>query len=190
MENFVTVETAPQVLAGSILVPGYVFINSDSNFAGVEFNADYDVTERVSVFANGSYTYGQDIGLFGGPVFGVFPFQSRTGVRFEEGDADRGYGVEFAARLVSEQTRVANSNRFFLSPISEEQNTAGFQTMDIRGFFRPRQGLTLTAGVTNLADQAYQEHFDLRVGPGTPQNGSGRVLQMGRNYYTGVEWIY
>jgi iron complex outermembrane recepter protein len=193
VENFVTVEWLPNRVVETFpspVVNGYRFVNSDSYFTGVEYNVDYQVFGGWSVFTNGAYTYGDDIGRFGGAVFGVYPFQTRTGVRFENGDLYRGYGVEFSARMVAAQDRVANTNRGFVAPFQEEQATAGFQTLDLRGYYRATRGMLLTAGVTNLADQAYMEHFDYRTGIGTPQNPSGRVLQPGRNFHFGMEWLY
>jgi iron complex outermembrane recepter protein len=194
VENYVTVQWNPSPLTNIGIVPvvvnGYEFVNSDSYFTGVEFNSDYDVTDKLSVFMNGSYTYGQDEGLFGGPVFGVYPFQSRTGVRLENGNEHRGSGLEFSARFVAAQDRVADGDRGSITPFAEEQITPGFQTMDLRGYFRARKGMLFTGGVTNLADHDYFEHFDFRSGVGTPQNNSGRVLQMGRNFYVGMELNY
>jgi outer membrane receptor protein involved in Fe transport len=193
VDNYVTVQWAPNVLVNGFppqIVNGYQFVNSDSSFAGVEFNSEYNVRSDVSVFANGSYTQGQDVGQFGGPVFGIYPFQSRVGVRLERGDQERGYGVELAARLVAAQTRVADGNRGLVAPFEQEQTTAAFQTLDIRSYLRLTRSMLVTLGVTNLANQAYQEHFDYHSGVGTPQNPSGQVLQLGRNFYFGMERNY
>lgn len=174
VDNFITV--ADLGLANPIFGPaqGFQFVNSDSSFAGFEVNGDYAINDRWSTFANMSYTYGRDEGLFGGPVYGVYPLQSRVGFRYEAGDICRGYGVELSARLVDDQDRIAADRTEFYTP--------GFQTMDLRTYWRLQENWVVTAGVTNLTDRNYFEHFDYHTGlEGRP------TFQPGANFYAGTE---
>ena len=82
--------------------------------------------------------------------------------------------VEFSARIVDNQDRVASSLL--------EKETPGFTTYDLRGYWQATDRLLLIAGVENLTDKHYREHLDLRTGYG--------VYQPGRSFYFGTELQY
>ena len=166
--------------------PIYDYVNSDSFFTGAEVYGEYDLRDDMSVFANLAYTYGSDVGRFNEPVYGIYPLDSRVGIRYQRGDECRGYGVEVSARMVAKQDRLATS-RF-------ERATDGFATGDIRTFLRLRPGMLLTAGVTNFADRLVLEHFDYRLANGgirtAGKAAASDTFQPGRNYYVGGELTY
>ena len=82
--------------------------------------------------------------------------------------------IEFSARIVDRQDRVATS--LF------EQPTPGFTTFDVRGYWSVSDCLVMTAGVENLTNRYYQEHFDARI--------DAQVFQLGRNFFLGTELNY
>ena len=162
--------------------------NSDSWFFGLEFNGEIDLTNNVSVFATSAYTYGQDEELFNEPVYAIYPWDSVVGVRLEQGDACGGWGIEFSARLVDEQDRVANGFDN-LGRSRGEQVTPGFTVFDLRTYWRLNQAVLLTAGIENIADRNYLEHYDYRA-PFRVRKGPNPFtdsFQPGRNLYVGGE---
>lgn len=84
------------------------------------------------------------------------------------------YGVEFTARIVDNQDRVASS--------LSEQETAGYTTYDLRAFLRPADNVTLVVGVENFTDKQYRTHFDPRH--------LAQVFQPGANFFFGSEITY
>ena len=120
-------------------------------------------------------------GIFGAdaePLPGVSPFEMRTGVRLRDDGPRPEWNIEFAARIVDNQDRVATSLL--------ETPTPGFTTLDLRGIYTPsfNHGLTLVGGIENLTDKAFREHLDFRSPSGI------QVLQPGISVYVGADWTY
>jgi outer membrane receptor protein involved in Fe transport len=137
----------------------------------------------VTPFASMSYVEGRDHrrgdrGVIPAndeePLPNIAPFQTRVGVRYHEAAENPRWAIEFAARIVENQDRIASSLL--------ERETPGFTTYNLRGYWQASEALWLTAGVENLTDKFYQEHLDLRTGRG--------VFQPGINFYFGFEWTY
>ncbi len=112
------------------------------------------------------------------PLPGISPLEANVGLRLRDSVLDPSWNVEFTARIVDNQDRVATSLL--------EVPTPGFTVYNVRGTYRPRNrdNLVLIAGVENLTDKAYQEHLDFRAFNGI------RVLQPGSSYYFGADWTY
>ena len=96
------------------------------------------------------------------------------GLRFHQPCKEPRWAIEFAARIVDAQDRVASSLL--------EEPSAGFTTYDLRTYWKATDHLLLMAGVENFTDRQYHEHLDLRTGRG--------VFQPGINGYVGVELNY
>lgn len=174
----------------------YVWTNSPrAMLTGVELYAEQDVSRFATLFGTLSYTEGRDLtraanGFFPGeprsasatgftlaqgdvePLPVIFPLVSRVGLQLH--DPNERWGVELAARIVDDQDRVATS--------LGELTTPGFTTLDIRGFWQARKHLFLFAGVENLTDNNYLEHFDSRI-------AINPVYQPGVNFYVGSELV-
>jgi outer membrane receptor protein involved in Fe transport len=110
------------------------------------------------------------------PLPGIAPLESRLGFRVHPAAERTPWSVELAARLVTQQDRVA--------PSLLESPSPGFTLWDLRGYWRPRPRLLLVAGVENFTNRAYREHLDFRSPNGL------QMFQPGRNLYTGCEWSY
>jgi outer membrane receptor protein involved in Fe transport len=174
------------------LTPGFGFVqftNTDwATLAGGEAYAEYDWNSCTTPFATMSYVEGRDHtrdsrGALQPPDFhfsdeeplpGIPPLESRIGVRFHQSSDRPRWIVEFSARIVDKQDRVASSLL--------EQETAGFTTYDLRAMWRATDNSLLVAGVENLTDKQYREHLDLRTGTG--------VFQPGVNFYFGAQVVY
>ena len=105
---------------------------------------------------------------------GISPLETRLGIRLHEPSPEPSWGVEFAARIVDDQDRVART--------LGERPTPGFTLYDLRSFWRVRRDIVLTAGVENLTDKFYREHLDYRTGRS--------VFQPGISFYFGSEIFY
>jgi outer membrane receptor protein involved in Fe transport len=114
------------------------------------------------------------VGVADEPLPGIPPLESRIGVRIHEPTTYPTWGIEFEARLVAAQNRVART--LF------EDVTPGFGLGNIRGFWQARPNTLLIAGVENFTDTYYREHLDYRPGRG--------VFQPGFNFYFAGELSY
>lgn len=181
---------------GDVVAPAFAYTNSELvTLAGFEGYGEYDVSDWLSTFATISYTEGRDHTrrdsnyVYSGVVFGapgrsnsadeeaplngIFPLEARAGLRLTE-PQEGNWGAEFSARIVDNQDRIATNLL--------ETPTAGFTTYDLRGFLQVADGVLFVAGIENLTDKNYQEHFDAR--------NVTQVRQPGANYYFGTEFVY
>ena len=65
-----------------------------------------------------------------------------------------------------------------------ELETPGYTLFDLRGYWKQSDHLLLTAGIENLTNVFYREHFDLRF----PM--AYGVFQPGRSFYVGARFTY
>lgn len=107
---------------------------------------------------------------------GIPPLESRVGVRLAGAVGDAPVSLEIAARIVTEQDKVASSLL--------ETATPGFTVFDARGFLQLTDAVSVVAGVENFTDRNYREHFDFR----SPAGQS--IRQPGIDFYLGSEVIY
>lgn len=145
-------------------------------------NGDFATLENSSVQAS-ERVYGLPRGSFSGvagsaeePLPSIVPLESRLGLRLHPPGRQPRWELEFQARVVAGQQRVATSLL--------ESPTSGFTTFDLRGRWQASQSLLLLAGVENLADKQYREHLDFRSPSGIS------VFQPGISFYTGAELKY
>lgn len=194
--DYITLDGGFGNTVGTSFQPAYGYTNTDlATLAGFEAFAEQDLNSWFTAFGNMSFVEGRDHKRNGTnypfsfatftanersnavqdeePLYAIFPLEARVGLRLTE-PCDGRYGLEFSARIVDNQDRVA---RTLL-----ETETSGFTTYDLRGFLQATDSLLLVAGVENLTDKNYQEHFD-------PRN-LANVFRPGINYYFGAEVVY
>jgi len=147
------------------------FVNNDSTLAGVELAAEYDLTPALAPFFDLRYVAGRNLQR-GEPLPSIYPLETRLGIRWHDPYEDR-YGVEFVARIVDSQDRVANS--------LAELPTAGFTTCDLRAYWQAMDGLRITAGFENLFDKNYLEHLNVQI---------PAVFEPGLNFYVATQMDY
>jgi outer membrane receptor protein involved in Fe transport len=109
------------------------------------------------------------------PLPQIPPLESRLGFRIHQSGPDPRWALEFAARIVDNQDRIASASLL-------EQPTPGFTTYDLRGYVRPYDDLSFIFGVLNLTDKLYREHLDTRAGD--------QLFQPGITAYLGTELTY
>jgi outer membrane receptor protein involved in Fe transport len=199
IHNYITYDFNPGFLPP---FRAYALTNTpEATLFGWEAYGEYDVTPWLTPFALISYVHGEDktanqhsIGPVSPPgapalsanapgtmpLWGIPPLDARLGLRFQDPEHRGLYGVEASVRIVQSQNRVAYN--------LQEVPTPGFTVVDLRGYYRPVRNLLLTAGVENLGDRKYQEHFD----PITANvNGSQTGLyEPGINVYLGAHLEY
>lgn len=169
---------------------GAYFVNTDlATIAGAECYGQHAVTDWLTVFGIASYIEGRDLSrnkparnsfypdrsdtadLDHEPLPGIHPLETRLGLVIQDPSVSPAWGLEFMARVVDNQDRIAET----LGEIA----TPGFTTYDLRGY-RRFGGWLLTGGVENLTNKFYREHIDYRSGLGVYRPGIGA--------YVGVEW--
>ena len=110
------------------------------------------------------------------PLPGIPPLESRLGFRFHQPARNPLWSIEFSARIVDNQNRIATS--------LVESPTPGFATFDIRSYWQATDRLLCVAGVENFTDRDYQEHLDFHSQSGIV------VFQPGVNFYFGSELTF
>ena len=201
IQDYITFDQSPDRLIGPNTISAftYTWTNTDlATLTGGRGYLEYDQSAMLTWLGNFSYVEGRDRtrresnsprripgttrsqrGLGQGPAAEplpvIPPLEAIVGVRLHDPAADR-WAIEFLVRMVDNQDRVAES--------LSEQVTPGFTTVDARGYWAPADGFRLTAGVENIGNRHYQEHFD-------PHRLLGaEVFRYGRNFYFGIESIY
>ena len=205
VQDYITFDASPNfVLTNPDDTPfNYTWVNTElATLAGGEGYCELDWTNGVTTFASFSYVEGRDHTRLASnspiradslpgstrseatfrtateeePLPVMPPLEGRVGLRCYDPCQSNRWQIEFSARIVDSQDRVATS--LF------EQTTPGFTTFDVRGYRRISDAWLLTAGVENLTDRNYQEHFD-------PHRQLGaQVLQPGQNFFFGTELNY
>jgi len=170
-------------------------INTDlATLSGAEASGEYDLNNRWTVFTSARYIYGRDQ-IINAPLYGIYPFDTRIGVRLQDPNGGRRWGSEFFARIVDDQDqlgalRVTNTQSINVF----ELPTPGFTVYNIRGYYNVTDNFNIIGGVDNLFDKQYLEHLDLRLPPqpvaGGPTIPQTRVLSPGFSPYIGMEWTY
>jgi iron complex outermembrane receptor protein len=161
-------------------------VNTDARLVGGEWFTEVDLTADWTGFATISYVQGKDL-ILDDALWGIPPLDTRLGLRYQQPV----WGFEFAARIVDDQSRIAQDmfvDGFGGAASLAEQATAGFTVLDIRGFYTLNDTWRLVGGVENIGDRLYQEHLDARrdLSYGTP----GGVFRPGVNAYFGLIGTY
>jgi iron complex outermembrane recepter protein len=121
--------------------------------------------------------YSGIVGAESEPLPSILPLESRLGIRFHEAAESPRWSIEWTARVVAAQRRVANSLL--------EVPSSGFTVCDVRGYWRVSDRLLATAGIENFTNANYREHLNF-----TSQDRLVQVFQPGLNAYVGAELTY
>jgi len=175
----------------------YQYTSTEALLWGTEAYVEYDINRSVTAFTTLAYVEGRDMdrggrgfaatnpatGLPAGIIArdeewlpGLPPLEMRAGVRWRDSRPNPRWGTELTARMVQGQNRVAET--------LQEYTTPGYTIFDVRGYWRPRDGMLLTAGIENFGDRQYREWADYRN-----VTGLG-VFQPGLNAYVGMRLTY
>src|SRR5207249_1129097 len=191
--NLKYVNTNLATLTGTELLANYRWTDMLTPFANMQYVAGEDqtrnghfATQQATAFSPSQRVPGQPRGFFSGvsgpakePLPQIIPLQSRIGIQLHQAGLSPSWTVEFSARMVGPQNRVAASLL--------EQPTAGFAVGDIRAYWQPTPLWMILGGIENFTDRNYREHLDFRHQP----NSLGlSMFQPGINTYVALQRTY
>lgn len=163
-----------------------------ATLAGFSFSCEYDLTDRVTPFATMYYIEGRDM-VIHQPLPQMPPLDTRLGLRFHDPRGGRFWGIEFFARVVDNQDRVAYIRQGVSGAVAQlEQATPGFTTFNVRAYYNWTPQMHLIAGIDNMFDRNYLEHLDTRLGPQDPIGTFPSLYNFrpGFTPYAGFEWVF
>ncbi|KQZ93352.1 TonB-dependent receptor [Pseudomonas sp. Root562] len=136
-----------------------------------------------------AYAYGRNNDN-GEPINSVNPLTGVFGLGYDQDN----YGSLLSWTLVKKKDRVDDSN--FKSPdgVSSQFKTPGFGILDLTGFYKVTNDVTLSGGIYNLTDKKYWLWDDVRgydsVGEAsvTQPANLDRLTQPGRNFAINLIW--
>ncbi|WP_296259350.1 MULTISPECIES: TonB-dependent receptor [unclassified Pseudomonas] len=161
---------------------------------GVELKGRLDLDSfgaPQGLYTQGSlaYLYGRNDDT-GKPINSVNPLTGVFGLGYEHDN----YGGLLNWTLVKRKTRVDSDNFHAPDGVSKQFKTPGFGLVDLTGFYKVTDDVTLSGGVYNLADKKYWRWDDVRGYDGVGEAGAtapaslDRLTQPGRNFAINVVW--
>ncbi|MCR8720235.1 TonB-dependent hemoglobin/transferrin/lactoferrin family receptor [Pseudomonas syringae] len=139
--------------------------------------------------ASVAYVHGRNNDT-GEPINSVNPLTGVIGLGYEQKD----YGSLLSWTLVKRKTRVDDSSFHSPDGTSSQFKTPGFGILDLTGYYKVSDDVTLNAGLYNLTDKKYWRWDDVRGYDGVGEAGVtapanlDRLSQPGRNFSVNVVW--
>jgi len=125
------------------------------------------------------------------PLPQIPPLDTQLGFRFHDSRGGQLWGIDWFARVVDVQDRVAYIRQGTLGAITQlEQITPGFTTFNIRGYYNWTPQMHLIGGIDNMFDRNYLEHLDTRLTAQVPNFGPLYNFRPGFTPYVGFEWVF
>lgn len=152
----------------------YRYVNGDATFYGAEVTVVFGLTDVLTAELGGSVLVGED-DLLNEPLLGIAPARVRLGLRYE--DLGGRYFLEGTFEGVDRQDEVSESRN--------ENPTAGYGVLDLRGGWAPLRGVNLRFGVENAFDKRYINHLNAR----NPFGGA-RIPEPGRVIFLDVGYRF
>jgi iron complex outermembrane recepter protein len=177
--DYITVHTQARVNA----VPGIgntaarSFENVDATIRGAELNWSVSLARWLLLNGGASYARGTkaarpDAGILDRNLAEMPPFKSRAALRY----GNKRLFAEFETMAVRAQSRVDTDLK--------EPSTPGYALVSVRGGFHSRR-LNLAAGIENLLDRFYYEHFSFQR---DAFRAATRVPEPGRSLFL-TAWV-
>jgi len=163
-------------------VQDYILItqagSSAKNIDAVTFGGEADVTYQLAprwhMKATLAYARGENE-TDNAPLAQMPPLEGTVGLSYD----DARYSGAVFLRAVDRQSRVdVDSGSIFGTDIGQ---TPGFAVVSVNGGYKPKKGISLTAGIDNLFDRSYAEH--LASGSADLGAVTGRVNEPGRSFW-------
>ncbi|AXO87269.1 TonB-dependent receptor [Pseudomonas parafulva] len=126
----------------------------------------------------------------GQPLNSVNPLTAVLGLGYEQPQ----YGGLLSWTLVKRKTRVDDSTFFAPDGTSSQFRTPGYGVLDLTGFYKVTDDVTVNAGLYNLTDKKYWQWDDVRGYDGlgeaavTQPANLDRLTMPGRNFAINVVW--
>lgn len=155
-----------------------IYRNVDAVFAGINFEARWNLTNNWSTAAKLSYLYGNNESD-SRALYQIAPLEANFLIDYQDMLGSVGtWNVGAKLRLVSDQTRVDDS---MATGLGMDQGTGkGFATVDLYGGMQISNRLSLKAGVNNVFDTDYQEHI---TGTHIASPTKSKINAPGRNFF-------
>ena len=166
---------------------------------GAEFkgrlNLDhFGAVDGLYSLASVAYQHGRNDDT-GQPLNSVAPLTGVMGLGYEQ--ARR--GVQLSWTLVKRKNRVDDTQFYAPDGRSTGFRTAGYGVLDLTGFYKLTNDLTLNAGLYNLTDKKYRQWEDVRKYASVGSNGQSeaavtqpanldRLTAPGRNVAINLVW--
>lgn len=126
----------------------------------------------------------------GQPLNSVNPMTGVLGLGYEQ----NAYGGLLSLTLVKAKSDVDESGFHAPDGVSSQFKTPGFGLLDLTGYYKVTDDLTLNAGLYNLTDRKYWRWDDVRGYDGTGEGAVfapanlDRLTQPGRNFSVNLVW--
>ncbi|UBM24440.1 TonB-dependent hemoglobin/transferrin/lactoferrin family receptor [Pseudomonas sp. p1(2021b)] len=136
-----------------------------------------------------AYAYGRNDDT-GQPLNAVNPLTGVFGLGYEQ----PGYGAQVSWTLVKRKTRVDDDTFFAPDGQSTKFRTPGYGVLDLTGFYKVTDDLTVNAGLYNLTDKKYWQWDSVRRYDGqgeaavTQPANLDRLTAPGRNFAINLVW--
>lgn len=182
------------------ITPGYSELTFQSNNIAHATIKGLELKGRLNLDSFGApgglYTQGSLAYLYGRnddsgePLNSVNPLTGVFGLGYDQDD----YGALLSWTLVKRKTRVDSSSFHTPDGTSTQFKTPGYGVLDLAGFYKVTDDITLNAGLYNLTNKKYWQWDDVRgydnVGEGsvTQPANLDRLTQPGRNFAVNLVW--
>ncbi|MFB4393191.1 MULTISPECIES: TonB-dependent receptor [unclassified Pseudomonas] len=126
----------------------------------------------------------------GQPLNSVNPLTAVVGLGYEQ----QHYGGLLSWTLVKRKNRVDDTTFFAPDGTSKQFRTPGYGVLDLTGFYKVTDDVTVNAGLYNLTDKKYWQWDDVRGYDGLGEAGVtqpanlDRLTMPGRNFAINVVW--
>jgi hemoglobin/transferrin/lactoferrin receptor protein len=136
-----------------------------------------------------AYLYGRNDDT-GQPINSVNPLTGVFGLGYDQDN----YGGLLSWTLVKRKTRVDDTNFHAPDGASTQFKTPGFGLVDLTGYYKVTNDVTVSGGLYNLADKKYWLWDDVRGYDGVGEAGVtapanlDRLTQPGRNFAINLVW--
>lgn len=185
VQDYITVHRKNVINPGATTPPlppqaqAMTYANVDTRFYGFEFSTTYRVWKDLFLFGGASYTEGRkdrktNLNITDKDVAEVPPLKGRLGLRYDTGM----WFVESELVAAATQKKVDSD--------LGETKTSGYGIVNLKGGVNYR-GIILNAGVENLFDKKYFEHFSYVRNP----FGAGvKLPEPGRSFYLSASYQF
>ncbi|WP_409259311.1 TonB-dependent receptor [Pseudomonas sp. KCJK9009] len=136
-----------------------------------------------------AYTYGRNDDT-GQPLNSVNPLKGVFGLGYEQ----QNYGGLLSWTLVKRKTRVDDSTFYSPDGSTSKFRTPGYGVLDLTGYYKVTDDVTINAGLYNLTDKKYWQWDSVRSYDGqgeaavTQPANIDRLTMPGRNFGINVVW--
>jgi len=149
----------------------------------------FGAADGLYALGSAAYQHGRNDDT-GEPINSVNPLKGVLGLGYEQ----ENYGGLLSWTLVKRKDRVDNTNFHAPDGSSSQFKTPGYGVLDLEGFYKVTDDVTLNAGLYNLTDKKYWQWDDVRGYDGVGEAGVtspaslDRLTQPGRNFAVNVVW--